>query len=488
MRLICWFRRDLRLADNTMLDFAARETAGDVVPVFIFDDRILHDGYVGAAITAAIVEMLTDLDRNLRAIGSELIIRHGDPQTELQRLLDESQADGVVWNRDYTSFAVKRDSAVKAMLRAQGRFARSFHDAMLVEPEGLLNQTATPYKVYAAYAKRWHALAYEQVHRVLPAPTQLAPVPEQIQRQPIPTLAQLGFKLTQTLPPATEHAAKQMLDDFFDPNLEYSVEKYATTRNRPAKDSTSKLSMHLRMGTISPRTCLQAAVNALENPLSASQRRGVDKWLAELAWREYYNQIAFHFPHALNGALNPKFDAIGWRNDHAEFEQWKLGKTGYPLVDAGQRQLNTEAWMHNRVRMVTASFLIKHLLVDWRWGERYFMQQLRDGDPPSNNGGWQWSAGTSGGSSQPYFRIMNPITQSEKCDPNGDYIRRYVPELANVPDAHIHAPWTMSRAMQEHVGCIIGRDYPAPMVEHTFARERCLVAYRSALKPDEDQG
>jgi deoxyribodipyrimidine photo-lyase len=486
MRLICWFRRDLRLSDNIALDFAARSSAGAVIPLFIFDDAILKHASTGPAITAAMLEMLAGLDASLRALGSELIIRHGEPLAELQALIAATGADGVVWNRDYLPDAVRRDRAVKASLRAAGKLARSFHDAVLVEPEGLLTQAAgRPYAVYGAYARRWGELAYAQAERSVAAPARLELLPEALPRQPLPSLDELGFRLTQRLPPASEAAAQALLDQFFADRPSAAIQ-YGQARDLPAEPGTSQLSLHLRMGTISPRACLRAALAALTAPLTAAERAGVDTWLGELAWRDFYTQLAFHVPHVLEGPYDPRFAAIEWRNDEAEFAAWRAGRTGYPIVDAGQRQLLAEAWMHNRVRMISASFLVKHLLIDWRWGERYFMTQLRDAEQAANNGGWQWAAGTGGPSAQPYFRILNPTAQGKKHDPQGRYVRRYLPELARVPDRYIHEPWLMPPALQEHIGCRIGVDYPAPLVDHAAARDRALAAYRAAARPDGD--
>ena len=483
MPVICWFRRDLRLTDHRALYAAAEASAGAVIPVFILDDAILHDGYVGAALTAVTLAMLEALDHDLQQRGSRLIVRHGQPLAELQRLVSETHASGVYWNRDYLPYAIKRDSAVKHWLREQGLQAHSFHDSVLVEPEGLKTKTEQkPYLVYGSYVKRWSELAYYQAEQLVPAPSNLVAPPSDLASLPIPSLADLGFELQQSIPQVGEPIAQQRLAQFFDRRRKLSVLKYAEAREVPAEAGTSQLSVDLRMGTISIRQCLKQAVDLLTEPLTAEQRQGVDTWIKELAWRDYYTQLIYHNPHMLNGSLDPRYDQIVWRNDPSEFLAWQQGQTGYPIVDAGQRQLNQMAWMHNRVRMISASFLIKDLLIDWRWGERYFMRQLCDGDPTANNGGWQWAAGSSGPSAQPYFRIFNPIAQSKKHDPNGQYIRRFVPELANVPDRYIHEPWTMPLGLQEHVGCVIGHNYPAPLVEHSFARERTLAAYRTALQ------
>ncbi|XSG77395.1 cryptochrome/photolyase family protein [Herpetosiphon llansteffanensis] len=483
MPVICWFRRDLRLTDQRALHAAVAASAGEVIPVFIFDDAILHDGYVGAALTGVTLAMLTALDHDLRQLGSRLIVRHGQPLAELQRLVRETQASGVYWNRDYLPYAIKRDTAVKHWLRQAGLQAHSFHDSVLVEPEGLKTKgPQKPYLVFGSYVKRWSELAYAQAEQLVPAPSKLVAPASTLESLPIPSLADLGFELQQTLPVVGEAAAHQRLSQFFDRRRSLSALKYDHARELPAETGTSRLSVDLRMGSISIRQCLQRAVDLLTEPLTAEQRQGVDTWIKELAWRDYYTQLIYHNPQMLKHSLDPFYDQIEWRNDPDEFTAWQQGQTGYPIVDAGQRQLNQTAWMHNRVRMISASFLVKDLLIDWRWGERYFMQQLCDADPTANNGGWQWAAGSSGPSAQPYFRIFNPIAQSKKHDPHGDYIRRFVPELAKVPDRYIHEPWTMPQSLQEHLGCVIGRDYPAPLVDHGFARERALAAYREALQ------
>ncbi|MBM7844622.1 cryptochrome/photolyase family protein [Herpetosiphon giganteus] len=483
MPVICWFRRDLRLADHRALHAAVVASAGEVIPVFIFDDAILHDGYVGAALTGVTLAMLAALDHDLRQLGSRLIVRHGQPLAELQTLVHETQASGVYWNRDYLPYAIKRDTAVKHWLRQEGLQAHSFHDSVLVEPEGLKTKgQQKPYLVFGSYVKRWSELAYAQAEQLVSAPTKLVSPASDLSSLSIPQLADLGFELQQTLPTVGEAAAQQRLSQFFDRRRSLSVLKYDHARELPAEAGTSQLSVDLRMGSISIRQCLQRAVDLLTEPLTAEQRQGVDTWIKELAWRDYYTQLIYHNPQMLKQSLDPRYDQIEWRNDPAEFNAWQQGQTGYPIVDAGQRQLNQTAWMHNRVRMISASFLVKDLLIDWRWGERYFMQQLCDADPTANNGGWQWAAGSSGPSAQPYFRIFNPIAQSKKHDPQGTYIRRFVPELANVPDRYIHEPWTMPQTLQEHLGCVIGRDYPAPLVDHGFARERALAAYREALQ------
>jgi deoxyribodipyrimidine photo-lyase len=278
--------------------------------------------------------------------------------------------------------------------------------------------------------------------------------------------------------PPGEEEAKARLHAFVHGD-DAPIFDYANDRNRPDLDGTSRLSPYLRFGMLAPRLAALAAYTALERAPSTGAAKGAETWLNELIWREFYLKILQEYPHVRQGAFRPEYDAIRWDNDAAAFDAWCAGQTGYPFVDAAMRQLNTTGWMHNRARMVVASFLVKDLLIDWRWGERYFMQQLVDGDPAANNGGWQWTAGT-GTDAAPYFRIFNPITQGEKFDPDGAFVRRWVPELANVPGKFIHAPWTMAKSDQIRTGCVIGQTYPAPIIDHGWARQRTLDAYKIA--------
>jgi deoxyribodipyrimidine photo-lyase len=274
-----------------------------------------------------------------------------------------------------------------------------------------------------------------------------------------------------------ETHARQMLADFTDLRRNHTIAGYHTDRDVLALPATSRLSAHLHMGTLSPRACLQAAHEVGQRHPDAAE--GVQSWVGELAWRDFYVQILAHFPHVLRGAFRQEYDALAWDNNPELFAAWCAGRTGYPIVDAAMRQLQQEAWMHNRARMIVASFLTKDLLIDWRWGERYFMQRLVDGDLAANNGGWQWAAGT-GTDAQPYFRIFNPTSQGRKFDPQGAYVRQYVPELARVPERLIHEPWKMSAAQQEEAGLQIGRDYPRPIVDHKEMRQRALALYKAA--------
>ncbi len=475
--IIHWFRNDLRLHDNTALAAAAAASGNAVIPLFILDDRLLTGPSSSPARVRFLLESLHALDAALRSLGSRLLVRRGDPLRELLELARQSGAAGVYWNRDYSPYAVRRDTAIKEALRAAGYTTRSFKDAVLWECNEILNNEGKPYTVYTPYARRWRQQIAATSIPLAPVPD-LHPLPEVLETLPIPDLAELGMHTQQITIPGGEAQGRQLLEQFVDLQRAYSIASYKDARDLPALPATSRLSAHLRMGTISPRTCVHAALELLAQATAPSDRlqSGVDTWIGELIWRDFYVQILYHFPYVLRGAFKPQFNAIEWENNPEYFAAWQAGHTGYPIVDAAMRQLQAEAWMHNRARMIVASFLSKDLLIDWRWGERYFMQQLIDGNPAANNGGWQWAAGT-GTDAQPYFRIFNPISQGQKFDAQGAYVRRYLPELAHVPDSFIHEPWKMSTTLQQQCGLRIGRDYPAPIVDHAIQRQRALALY-----------
>jgi deoxyribodipyrimidine photo-lyase len=491
MPIVHWFRRDLRLADNTALNAAARDSDGAVLPVFVLDDGLLKGKSVAPARVQFLLESLRALDEGLRARGSRLIVLRGEPAQVLTELARAAGAEAVYFNRDYTPLARRRDQRVADALRASGVRVATFKDLVIFEGAELLTTAGQPYTVFTPYKKAWLSRLSEQPRAALPAAD--TPMFQPLTLDPpsqAPTLAELGVTAMPDAPRGGEPEAMRLLKHFKESG---ALQAYANQRDYLAVEGTSRLSPHLRFGTISPRQCYAEAVSTLSRPFpnkrsfspvaSDAKKEGADAWISELIWREFYMQILYHFPHADRGNFRREYDALRWGSgnpalDDERFAAWCAGHTGYPIVDAAMRQLNQTAWMHNRARMIVASFLTKDLLLDWRLGEAYFMRVLADGDPASNNGGWQWAAGT-GTDAQPYFRIFNPRLQSERFDPRGEYIRRWVPELARVPDEYIHEPSKMPPLLQQQVGCVIGRDYPAPIVDHAAQKEETLRRFQA---------
>jgi deoxyribodipyrimidine photo-lyase len=485
MPIIHWFRRDLRLADNTALNAAIQASGGEVIPAFILDDALLKGKDVAPARVHFMLDSLRELDANLQQRGSRLVVRRGDVEEELGRLVRETGAGAVYFNRDYTPLARKRDERVTKALRLQGVQVESFKDLVVFEEDELMTGGGKPYTVFTPYKKAWLGRienAESRIENVEKSFTPLSILNSEFStlnsQFPIPRASDLGFAVTQDVSKGGEDAAQELLRQF----IESHIAEYDRQRDRPAVEGTSRLSPHLRFGTISPRQCFQAAMDA-KREADIRTHKGFDVWIGELIWREFYMQVLYHFPHADKGSFKREYDNMRWgsgdaKRDEALFKAWCEGRTGYPIVDAAMRQLNTTAWMHNRARMIVASFLTKDLLLDWRWGESYFMQKLVDGDPASNNGGWQWAAST-GPDAQPYFRMFNPTLQGERFDPKGEYIRRYVHELARVPDEYIHEPWTMPPMTQLHANCMIGQDYPKPIVDHAKQKDEILHRFKA---------
>jgi deoxyribodipyrimidine photo-lyase len=466
---IVWLRRDLRLRDNVALNEAARASER-VVLAFNLDPRLLRSERIGAPIVQTFFDALAALRDDLRERGSDLALLEGDFAQNLIRLAKHTHAQAVFYNRDYEPSAIERDVAVTAQFQGAGLSVHDSLDHVVFEASDIRTDAGEPYKVYTPYARRWReryarapqrpADSLSALHGVLlPAgsigPTRSVPSPEEFGYQP---LANVGR--------CNEKAALRALERF----LDGPAERYARDRDFPAIAGTSKLSIHLRAGTIGIRHCVARAYEAASQAGGASEQIGT--WINELIWREFYQMILREFP-KVDGA--PFIDAaagLAWNEDEDAFGAWCDGRTGYPIVDAAMRQLNTTGWMHNRLRMIVASFLTKDLLIDWQRGERYFEQHLADADLAQNNGGWQWAAST-GTDAAPYFRIFNPVTQSERFDPSGAFIRAMVPELAHVADEHIHAPWK--------AGPLGLGDYPPPIVDHKIAREKALALYGPVL-------
>ena len=461
---LLWFRRDLRLGDNAALA-AALAAAERVYCVFVFDREILdalddrHDRRV-----EFIHGSVRELADALAARSGNLMVLHDRAREAIPRLAAELGVDAVYAARDYEPAAVARDAAVRDALEAAGRTLVLVKDQVVFERDEVMTQAGRAYTVFSPYRNAWLKKldAGQLAERPWPRDGRLAAGPE----RPLPTLEAMGFR-------RTDLAALGVVPGMTGGRARFEAFKarladYHDRRNAVDVDGTSRLSVHLRFGTISVRELAREAWLA--------SGEGAAAWLNELAWRDFYFMILHHFPHADGHAFKREFEQVAYRNDERLFAAWCEGRTGYPLVDAGMRQLNTTGFMHNRLRMVTASFLVKDLHVDWRWGERYFARKLLAYDLSANNGGWQWAAST-GCDAQPYFRIFNPVTQSEKFDPQGRCIRQYVPELQGCSDKLIHAPWLMKPAQLEASGVRLGRDYPYPVVDHAEARKIALEMY-----------
>jgi deoxyribodipyrimidine photo-lyase len=470
---IWWIRRDLRLADNQALASALAH-ASCVIPTFVLDPALLDSPYTGDKRVAFLFGGLRQLDADLRARGSRLLIRRGQPLAELAGLLEESGATGIFAEEDHSPYARQRDNGVAKELPLH------LTGGVTVHPPGAVRKAdGQPYTVFTPFSRAWKALPLPSKRDVLVSPAALPAVPDLVSL-PLPNSPPLPAGVP--FPPGEAEAQRRLAA--FVEGEDPPIYRYAQDRNRLDLEGTSQLSPYLRFGMVSARQAVvsartAAAAAAGGDGNSAQRSKGPETWLSELIWREFFVHILHHFPRVRGASFRAEYDKIAWENDAEAFAAWCEGRTGYPVVDAAMRQLLLTGWMHNRARMIVASFLVKDLLVDWRWGERFFMQHLVDGDPAANNGGWQWTAGT-GTDAAPYFRIFNPILQGKKHDPDGTFVRHWLPELARVPDRLLHAPWEMPEEVQREAGCIIGQDYPAPDVDHAWARERTLAAYARA--------
>jgi len=466
MSNIVWFRQDLRLADNPAL--AAAASKGPVIGLYVLDETAPP---ARRPLGGASQWWLHHSLRELRDALGGLVLLRGDPAKLVPEFARRMKAEGVYWNRRYDRQSIRCDTSVKAHLKDDGRLAESFNGSLLFEPWDIKTKTDGPFKVFSAF---WRACLRQTLPRAVPATAFRIETPagcgETLENWALlPDNPNWAGDFETAWQPG-EAGALARLEAFLDDGLQ----DYRTLRDRPDLNNVSRLSPHLRFGEISPRQVAAAAIHhGLQNP----DRQGdVDKFLSEIGWREFSYHLLYHFPELPNRNLNPAFDAYPWVNDPGHLARWQKGMTGYPLVDAGMRELWATGVMHNRVRMVAASFLTKHLRIHWQHGEAWFWDTLVDADPASNAASWQWVAG-SGADAAPYFRIFNPTIQARKFDPEGAYIRRWCPELAHVPDRYIHAPSEAPADVLEKAGVVLGRSYPHPMVEHTAARAAALAGY-----------
>ena len=426
---IFWFRRDLRLHDNVAL-FNALKSVEKVLPIFIFDTSILEKLSKNDARVSFIIKELRSMNEDLKSFDASINIYHGKPIEIFESLIKKYPIASVFTNHDYEPYAIKRDQEIKELLISENINFNSFKDQVIFEKNEITKKDGNPYVVYTPYSKKWIE-AYEQInHTHYTSEDLLSQLYTQSKAKEL-TLEELGFEETNT--PIKNYIFNSRI-----------INEYEETRNFPALDNTSKLGPHLRFGTVSVRQMV-----------SRAEEQENKTFLKELIWREFFMQILWHFPHTHKDSFKPKYDRIIWRNNEDDFKKWCNGTTGYPMVDAGMRQLNNTGFMHNRVRMLVGSFLCKHLLIDWRWGEAYFAEKLHDYEMSSNVGNWQWVAGT-GVDASPYFRIFNPTSQIKKFDKDFSYIKKWVPDFQELT-------------------------YPSPMVDHKFARERCLKTYKEAL-------
>jgi deoxyribodipyrimidine photo-lyase len=466
--IIVWFRQDLRLADNPALIHAV-QSKRPVICLYVLDDETPKDWKWGGASRWWLHESLEALSKAIADKGGKLILRKGRGDDVVEKLAKETGAEAVVWNRCYEPFAIARDKKLKTALAEKNIDVQSFNGSLLHEPWEIKTKTGGPYHVFTPF---WRAA------REKPAPDKPHPVPKAIDVHK-PSIASNTLSDWKLLPHKPEPDWAGGLRDMWTPgeagaqknlrNFLHHLGDYPEGRDHPDRDHTSRLSPHLHWGEISPRQ--------VWHTIAMHTGNGSDKFLSELGWREFSYHLLFHNPHLPEKPLREEFTKMHWRRDERAFKAWTKGQTGIPIVDAGMRQLWQTGWMHNRVRMIVASLLIKHLLINWRHGEDWFWDTLVDADLAANAENWQWVAGC-GADASPFFRIFNPVLQGEKFDSDGGYVRRYVPELAKMPNAHIHKPWEAPDDVLKKAGVTLGRDYPEPIVDLPEGRERALAAFK----------
>lgn len=475
--VIVWFRQDLRLHDHSALK-AAVDSGYPIILLYIYDDLKRENRTIGGAQQWWLYHSLTSLNTDLNEYGNQLTLRRGNPVKILQEIISHYDIQGVYWSRCYEPYAINRDTLIKKSLKDKGIDVHSFNNSLLFEPWTILNQAEQPYKVFSQFWKS----CLKQLDRVSKSnqvlPRELKSVSQVLQSDRIddwkllPTTPNWAREFSEYWTPG-EAGAQEHLQTF----IEDIAEGYKQERNYPGREGTSRLSPHLHFGEISPQQILHALVAYYPTGLTS----GPECYLKELGWREFCHYLLYHYPHMVDKPFRADFETINWDYDDKIMQQWQQGLTGFPIVDAGLRQLWRMGWMHNRVRMIVASFLTKDLFMDWKDGERWFWDTLVDADLANNVAGWQWVAGC-GADAAPYFRVFNPYLQSKKFDSQGDYIRKWVPELANLSDEHIHEPHNVPAIYLEKAGITLGKTYPKPIVDHYEARERALKRYKILKK------
>lgn len=467
-RGLFWFRRDLRRQDNVGLK-NARDECEELFTLFVVDDS--HTNWPRRCGTRLQFKLdcVQSLRDEIRECGGELIVREGDPEKLVARIASEIGVEKVYWNRTYEPYERKRDDLAQENLSGMGIDTETFKDQVMFETDEILTNGGTPYKVFTPYSDKWKALSKPDPVRTIDQ-FQSPELPSGT----IPTARDLGVppEIDEIEWDPSRSAAVNCLQRF----LEESVEEYDRMREYPGTDGTSKLSPYLRFGLLSVREIISSCRDVFRD---THETDGIETFIEEIIWRDFYHQVLYHNPHVVNENYDEKYDSLDWNENEQWLDAWKRGKTGYPLVDAAMRQLNRTGWMHNRLRMLVAVFLTKHCLIHWKKGERYFMNRLVDGDTAANNGGWQWSAST-GTDAVPYFRTFNPITQSEKYDPNGDFIRKYCPELESLDTSQIHAPFECDKKSLKNQGVELGSDYPKPILDYDDRRRIAEETFKSA--------
>ncbi len=460
---IWWIRRDIRLHDNPSLT-AALENADQLIPLFIIEPGLMDKA--APKRRAFLLRALADLDRELQELGSQLILRQGPANHALEKISKFLDSVAIFAHEDFSPFAKARDKAIA------DRFDLHLEKGVVLRhPTEILKNDGDPYVVYTPYKNKWYRKPIPTPADCLPAPDQLPPLPKGLTSESLPAAQPVaGF-------PATANKAQNRLTDF----TSGAIQHYNSQRDRLDLNGTSRLSPYLRFGLISAREAFGQSQIAFLQADDDQTRAEIRTWMDELVWREFYITILYHFPKVMEGPFREQYRDISWRDAPEDLQAWQEGQTGYPIVDACMRQLKETGWMHNRGRMIAASFLTKDLLINWQHGEAWFMDNLIDGDPAANNGGWQWTAGT-GTDAAPFFRIFNPILQGQKHDPDGVYIAQWVPELKSLPVKYRHEPWKLSDEEAAKYHFDYGKDYPEQLVDHSFARQRTLSAYKSARK------